>query len=211
MHSSTEKKQNGNIADCGSFEKPLPIAQAMSLVLAVCGMPGSGKGEFASIFIQQDIPVLSMGDMIRAEVASRGLEESPNIFGEIASELRAEFGEEVLAVRLADKIDLMRSEHNLILIEGLRGTAERDIFQNRWKDEFKVVGIRAEKEVRFQRIMKRNRSEDGDRNSFETRDEREKGWGLEQLITQADYILENRDPLSEFYKDTRDLLAEIKR
>ena len=59
--------------------------------------------------------------------------------------------------------------------------------------------------------MKRNRSEDGDRNSFETRDEREKGWGLEQLITQADYILENRDPLSEFYKDTRDLLAKIKR
>ena len=152
-----------------------------------------------------------MGDMIRAEVASRGLEESPNIFGEIASELRAEFGEEVLAVRLADKIDLMRNDHNLILIEGLRGTAEREIFQNRWKDDFKVVGIHAEKEVRFQRIMKRNRSEDGDRNSFETRDEREKGWGLEQLITQADYILENRDPLSEFYKDTRDLLAKIKR
>ena len=81
----------------------------------------------------------------------------------------------------------------------------------RWKDDFKVVGIHAEKEVRFQRIMKRNRSEDGDRNSFETRDEREKGWGLEQLITQADYILENKDPLSEFYKDTRDLLAKIKR
>ena len=152
-----------------------------------------------------------MGDMIRAEVASRGLEESPNIFGEIASELRAEFGEEVLAVRLADKIDLMRSDNELILIEGLRGTAERDIFQNRWNNEFKVVGIRADKEVRFQRIMKRNRSEDGDRKSFETRDEREKGWGLEQLIAQADYLVENRDPLSEFYKDTRELLAEIKR
>ena len=77
MPSSTERKQNGNIADCGSFEKPPALAQVMSLVLAVCGMPGSGKGEFASIFIEQNIPVLSMGDMIRAEVASRGLEESP--------------------------------------------------------------------------------------------------------------------------------------
>lgn len=183
----------------------------MSLVLAVCGMPGSGKGEFASVFIDQKIPVLSMGDMIRAEVAHRGLEESPNIFGEIASELRAEFGDDVLAVRLADKIDSMREENDVILIEGLRGVAEREIFQSRWNESFKVIAIHADKELRFQRIMKRNRSEDGDRETFEIRDSREKGWGLEQLISEADYSIQNRDPLSAFYQDTRELLSEIKR
>ena len=41
----------------------------MSRVLAVCGMPGSGKGEFAQIFMDAGIPVRSMGDMVREEVA----------------------------------------------------------------------------------------------------------------------------------------------
>ena len=36
----------------------------------------------------QRLPVFSMGDMIRLEVKTRGLEESPEIFGIIAAELR---------------------------------------------------------------------------------------------------------------------------
>ena len=42
----------------------------MSQVVAICGMPGSGKGEFAKIVARHDIPVRSMGDMVRAEVES---------------------------------------------------------------------------------------------------------------------------------------------
>ena len=59
-------------------------------------------------------------------------------------------------------------------------------------ESFKVIAIHADKELRFQRIMKRNRSEDGDRETFEIRDSREKGWGLEQLISEADYSIQNR-------------------
>ena len=40
----------------------------MGRVIAVCGLPASGKGEFAAILAETGIPVLSMGDMIRAEV-----------------------------------------------------------------------------------------------------------------------------------------------
>ena len=56
----------------------------MGRVLAVCGMPASGKGEFAAILKDRGIPILSMGDMIREEVRHRQLQESPEIFGEIA-------------------------------------------------------------------------------------------------------------------------------
>ena len=61
----------------------------MGKVVAVCGMPGSGKGEFAAVLEQQGVPVLSMGDMVRAEVKRQNLAESPGIFGEIAAQLRA--------------------------------------------------------------------------------------------------------------------------
>ena len=69
----------------------------MGLVLAVCGMPASGKGEFATVLSNSGIPVCSMGDMIRSEVTAREIEESPRVFGEVAAELRAQHGDGVLA------------------------------------------------------------------------------------------------------------------
>ena len=54
--------------------RPRHRVSSMSRVLAVCGMPGSGKGEFAQIFIDAGIPVRSMGDMVREEVARRELD-----------------------------------------------------------------------------------------------------------------------------------------
>ena len=69
----------------------------MGKVVAVCGMPGSGKGEFAAVLEQQGVPVLSMGDMVRAEVKRQNLAESPGIFGEIAAQLRAEHGEDAVS------------------------------------------------------------------------------------------------------------------
>ena len=105
----------------------------MARVVAVCGMPGSSKGEFAAILSEAGVPIVSMGDMIRAEVAQRGLDEAPHVFGEVAAELRAEFGEDVLAVRLCDHVDALLSNHSMVLIEGLRGTAEEDaVFSARW-------------------------------------------------------------------------------
>jgi len=57
-------------------QRPTPMGQ----VVAVCGMPGSGKGEFAAVIAEQGVPVLSMGDMVRAEVRRQELAESPGIF-----------------------------------------------------------------------------------------------------------------------------------
>ena len=47
------------------------LVQYMGHAIAVCGMPGSGKGEFARIIADNGIPVRSMGDMVRAEVEAR--------------------------------------------------------------------------------------------------------------------------------------------
>ena len=113
-----------------------------------------------------------MGDMIRAEVRARGLVEEPHVFGEVAAELRAEHGEEVLAVRLCDRVDELLKTHPLVLIEGLRGTAEDEVFSARWGDAYRTVAIEADHELRRQRIVQRGRSEDGDREAFEARNAR---------------------------------------
>ena len=181
----------------------------MGKVVAVCGMPGSGKGEFAAVLEQQGVPVLSMGDMVRAEVKRQNLAESPGIFGEIAAQLRAEHGEDVLAVRLADAVDELLKSHPIVLIEGMRGTAERIVFSQRWSEAFASVAVEASPDVRFTRIQNRGRSEDGDRASFEVRDTREIGWGLDQIILEADHHIDNNLDLVTFQENCQTWYVEF--
>ena len=62
----------------------------------------------------------------------------------------------------------------------------------------RTVAIVADDEVRFERILQRGRSEDGDRAAFEARNAREIGWGLDRLIANADHVLDNNQPLQSF-------------
>ncbi len=181
----------------------------MGRVIAVCGLPASGKGEFAAILAETGIPVLSMGDMIRAEVKKRNIEEYPEVFGEVAQQLRQQFGDDVLAVRLCSAVDELLEDHNIVLIEGLRGIAEYDVFDAHWQDRFSTVAVIADTEVRFQRIQSRGRPEDGDRASLKIRDEREIGWGLSKLIERADYKIINDGNLSEFVSKCQNWLEQI--
>ena len=163
----------------------------MGRIITVCGMPASGKGVFAEALAARQIPVLSMGDMIRAEVNRLGLEESPGIFGETASELRSIHGEGVLASRLIPTADAVSATNPIVLIEGLRGVAELEIFRSHWQENLLVVAIKAAKENRYLRVQARGRAEDGNREDFEIRDAREIGWGLDNLINDADIIFDN--------------------
>tara|TARA_B100001564_G_C20655337_1_gene678893 strand:- start:1635 stop:2249 length:615 start_codon:yes stop_codon:yes gene_type:complete len=174
------------------------VATRMAKVVAVCGMPGSGKGEFAQLMSNHSIPVRSMGDMVRAEVKLRGVVESPTIYGEVAAQLRAEFGEDVLAVRLADEVDNLLKTNSLVLIEGMRGTAEYDIFSSRWGENFSSVAIVASQDIRYNRTQMRGRSEDGDYEQFLIREKRESGWGLLSLIDSSDFHVLNEGTLEEF-------------
>ncbi|MFQ3317357.1 MAG: dephospho-CoA kinase [Candidatus Poseidoniaceae archaeon] len=171
---------------------------SMARVVAVCGMPGSGKGEFADVLSENNIPVLSMGDMVRAEVTRLELKESPGIFGEIAAQLRAQHGEDVLAVRLADAVGALLESHSIVLIEGMRGTAERVVFEQRWGDNFFSLAVVVSPDIRFSRIQSRGRSEDGNRQAFEVRDARERGWGLEEIIAESDFLIDNNVNLEMF-------------
>ena len=182
----------------------------MGKVVAVCGMPGSGKGEFAAVLERQGVPVLSMGDMVRAEVKRQNLAESPGIFGEVAAQLREDHGEDVLAVRLADAVDELLKSHQIVLIEGMRGTAERTVFSRRWMDDFESVAVEASPDTRFMRIQNRGRSEDGDRAAFEVRDAREIGWGLDQIILEADHHIDNNIELDIFQEKCRNWYLDFK-
>jgi dephospho-CoA kinase len=182
-----------------------------SKIVAICGMPGSGKGEISKFAIEHEIPVLSMGDMVRAESENRGLEETPGNIGLVAVSLRQQFGEQVLADRLVPFVEtLSQTFVPIIMIEGIRGTAEATAFQNKWGENFTILAIKSDEEKRWQRIRLRGRGEDGSRDDFVIRNLREKKWGLEDLITQADYEITNNSSLNELKQEFQTWLNSIK-
>ena len=66
-------------------------------VIGVVGLPASGKGEFSKIATDMGIPVVVMGDMIRAAVKAAGLEPTDANFGMMANNLRTERGMDAVA------------------------------------------------------------------------------------------------------------------
>jgi len=83
------------------------------------------------------------------------------------------------------------------------------VFKSTWGKTFQSIAIVTEKQIRFARMAARGRSEDGGTATFEARDEREKGWGLESLIESADVRLENNLNLVHFQDEIRTWLNAL--
>ena len=68
-------------------------------VIGVTGLPGSGKSVVSRVAKKLDIPLVRMGDVIREEAKKRN-----QTTGEVAVELRKEYGEFVVAERCVKTI-----------------------------------------------------------------------------------------------------------
>ena len=168
----------------------------MGRVVAVCGLPGSGKGVFCSQAAARNIPVLSMGDVVRAEVTARGLKESPENVGRVAMQLRTIFGEDVIAERLVNEILIVLNTEPLVIIDGIRSLDEYTHFSERI-DNISLLSIIASREIRKERISLRGRGEDGGDIDFDIREARESEWGIEILIEISDDSIANEASLED--------------
>ena len=178
-------------------------------IVGIVGMPGSGKTTAADVGRELGFLVVVMGDVVREEVARRGLVLSPENVGRVMLELREEGGEAVVAVRCFRKIAEAKDE--AILIEGIRSLAEVEAFRRHFSD-FKLLSIHSSPETRFRRIFERGRGDDPkNRQIFVERDERELKVGVGSAIAMADHMLANERSLKQFRAKARRFLEEYLR
>ena len=98
-------------------------------------------------------------------------------------------------------VDLIKKQDApLVLVDGIRGDAEVRVFRQYFPG-FRLVAIETSFEIRLERLRERKRSDDvGSAEGLKTRDEREKGWGLERALAMADVRINNDGTLEEFTK-----------
>ncbi|GAB3678865.1 AAA family ATPase [Halopiger thermotolerans] len=178
-------------------------------VIGTVGLPGSGKGEAATVAREDGIPVVTMGDVVRQETADRGLDPTKD-HGKVAQALRDENGPAAIAERSLPMIEDRLEDHDTVLVDGIRSDTEVDVFEERFGDHFTLVSIEAPFEVRAERIDARGRDagEDEGGEPLAARDERERGFGMDDAMARADIVVENTDSLEAFHERMRTIIRE---
>ncbi|ADZ09407.1 UPF0200 protein [Methanobacterium lacus] len=185
-------------------------------VIGVTGLPGSGKSVVSRVAKQLGVHVIRMGDVIREEAKNRN-----KTTGEVAVELRREFGEFVIADRCVSKILNYNQKPNtpnqrknpvkvnkptIFMIEGIRSDYEVEIFKKKFKD-FKIIAVHSTPQTRFKRLKKRMRPDDSrEESEFKLRDKRELDFGIGNVIATADYMVVNEGPLKKIKGIVRSIL-----
>ncbi|WP_276260094.1 AAA family ATPase [Haloglomus litoreum] len=170
-------------------------------VIGTVGLAGSGKGEFAAVAREAGVPVVTMGDVIRAECRDRGLDPADH-HGEVAQALRAEHGPAAIAERSLPLIREALADHDAVLVDGLRSDVEVDAFEDAFGDAFSLVSVEAPYDVREERITSRGR-DNTDRETLAERDARELGFGMGHAMDRADLVVENVDSLERLRERAR--------
>lgn len=177
------------------------------VVIGIAGMPGAGKDTVKEIICKYGFPVIVMGDEIRAEAARRNLEPTPENIGRLMLQIRAEEGPDAVAKRCMKKIrDL---DADVVVINGLRSLHEVEFFRGEFQS-FKVVAIHASPKTRFERLLKRGRSDDPkDWETFSERDRRELGVGLGNVIALADYMIVNEGAIEDLEREVKRVIEKV--
>ena len=125
------------------------------MILGLSGPYAAGKGEVMAYLEARSFYPLSLSDVLRQELARRGLDESRERMIEVGTELRTRHGAGVLAERLLER---MAPDRNYV-VDSIRHPAEVEVLRGAHRD-FKLVWVDAAPEVRFERLRARARPGD---------------------------------------------------
>jgi len=182
-------------------------AETERAVVGIVGLPGSGKSEAATVAEELGVPVVTMGDVIRAACRERGLDPATH-HGQVAQQLRAENGPAAIAEASLPSIEEGLADAGLVLVDGIRSDVEVERFESAFGDVFTLVSVETPFETRAERLDIRGRDADSDEGgeSLAERDERELEFGMGEAMDRAGITLENTGSLGQFHDRIRELL-----
>ena len=182
-------------------------------IIAVTGMPGSGKSVFAEHAQELEYQIVVMGDVVRAKVVEEGFEPTPERSQKMMIKLREEMGEKAIAHLTCEVIDkLIEEGKKKIIIDGIRSQAEVLHFQEHIGNDFVIVAIHVDPSLRYERLRLRGRKDaPTTEEEFKKRDLVELELGLGETIAFSNYIIPNNKSLEDFKILSLDLLNELEK
>ncbi len=158
------------------------------------GPMGSGKG--AAIEELHN----SLSHIVRKEATERNIEHTRENLIDLGNKLREQSGEGVLGYRAAEK--LVIQNYAFEIIDSIRHPAEAKALQESL-DNFILIAVTAEPEIRYKRILGRQRpsdikgleefDEEETLRKIKEKDLKDRAIGIDKCVQIADYQIHNDD------------------
>lgn len=179
------------------------------IILALLGMPGSGKDLVVQVAREAGFHVVRMGDVVREHALAHYDSLTDENVGSYADRERKERGAGIWAVRT---LEVLGKDFIDLVIDGVRNREELEIFRESIGKDLVSLGIKARPGVRFERIRVRSREDSAATwDDFQKREEREYSWGLGQALEEADHYLDNSGTKEEFQDLARAFLHDLRK
>jgi dephospho-CoA kinase len=170
-------------------------------IIAITGMPGSGKSETINYLKEKGIKAVVMREVVQREMEEKGIAVDNKNLREYATDLRKKRGMDVVAKMCLPLIKRLSKDQRMILIDGVRGYNEVKLFKRELTEDFILVAIFASPKIRFKRLASRGEKWDMKTlKEFEWRDDVELSWGLGNAIALSDYMIDNSGSIEDLHK-----------
>lgn len=179
------------------------------MIVGLTGKFAAGKGTVAEVLRARGFVFHSLSDVIREELAARGLPESRENLTATGNAMRRADGPAALALRISPRLGDGRDH----IVDSIRNPAEVEVLRN--VPGFFLLGVDADQRTRFERLRARNRV--GDPTTFEqfaeleARETHSTDPTTQQLLATwqlADVVVDNDGTVDELATEVARVLAE---
>lgn len=190
----------------------------MNIIIGVVGQIACGKGELKDYLVGGlGFTSFSLSSIVHDDLQKDGIKEiNRKILQDRGDELRRKFGDHILAKRAFTYL----RRPNMIgyeraIIEGIRNPGEIEYLKK--LPHFILVGVKAKRELRFKRLLERNKVWDPKTwNEFLVVDRRDLGIGQKKsgqhvgkCLHYCDYILTNNRDIKDFQRKVKRLMEKV--
>ena len=182
--------------------------QTGNKILAIVGMPGSGKSEAANHFRKLGLPVISFSEIVKKAIESKKLPDTLEVHHNIRQEIRDKYGYEAMALLSHEKIEEALKKHKLIVIEGMRSWEEYEYLKKNFSEaKVHILALFVDKQKRYQRI--KNRASRSNLRGEERDLDEMLQTHMGPTIAYADYLIKNNFSLEELRHKLDEVYREI--
>lgn len=180
----------------------------MNKIIAIVGMCGVGKSIASDILENLGYSKVYFGGVTMDKLKEENLEVNPENEKEMRERLRREYGMGAYAIILLPKIKELAKDNNVVL-DGLYSWDELKILKEELKDSLTVIGVVADKNIRYDRLSVREvrpltNEEAIKRDLAEIENIKKAG-----PIAYADYYIDNNHDLDSYKERLLKILNKI--